>query len=52
MENLKESIIKRVSEFPGHTSVYVKDLTTGEAWGYNEEEPMCAASVIKLFIMA
>ena len=52
MENLKESIIKRVSEFPGHTSVYVKDLTTGEAWGYNEEEPMCAASVIKLTVMA
>ena len=52
MEALKNSILERVAAFPGHTSVYFKDLTTGEHFGYNEQEPMCAASVIKLTVMA
>ena len=52
METLKNSILERVAAFPGHTSIYFKDLTTGEHFGYNEQEPMCAASVIKLTVMA
>ena len=52
MEALKNSILERVAAFPGHTSIYFKDLTTGEHFGYNEQEPMCAASVIKLTVMA
>lgn len=52
MEALKKSIIDRVAAFPGHTSIYFKDLTSGETFGYNADEPMCAASVIKLTIMA
>ena len=51
MEALKNSILERVAAFPGHTSIYFKDLTTGEHFGYNEQEPMCAASVIKLTVM-
>ena len=49
---LKESILRRVADYPGHTSIYYQDLTTGEHWGYNELEPMGAASVIKLTVMA
>ena len=49
---LREDIIRQVAEFPGHTSIYFKNLVTGESFGYNEWEMMCAASVIKLTIMA
>lgn len=49
---LKESILRRVADYPGHTSIYYQDLTTGEHWGHNELEPMGAASVIKLTVMA
>lgn len=49
---LKESILRRVADYPGHTSIYYQDLTTGEHWGCNELEPMGAASVIKLTVMA
>lgn len=52
METIKQSIIDRVKAFPGHTSVYFKDLTGGESFSYNAEEPMVAASVIKLTVMA
>ena len=47
----KEELMRRVAEFPGHTAIYFKNLITGETFGYNEREMMCAASVIKLTIM-
>ena len=52
MEALKQSIIDRVKAFPGHTSFYFKDLTSGDSFSYNSDEPMGAASVIKLTVMA
>lgn len=52
MEALKKSIIDRIAAFPGHTSFYFKDLTGGETFSYNADEPMSAASVIKLTVMA
>ena len=52
MEALKQSIIERVKAFPGHTSFYFKDLTSGDSFSYNSDEPMGAASVIKLTVMA
>ena len=52
MEALKQSILQRIEAFPGHTSFYFKDLTGGESFSYNYEEPMGAASVIKLTVMA
>ena len=52
METIKNSILERVKAFPGHTSIYFKDLTSGETFSYNADEPMSAASVIKLTIMA
>ena len=52
MEWSRETILRRVEAFPGHTSIFFKDLESGESWGYNAEEPMGAASVIKLTVMA
>ena len=52
MEAIKNSILERVKAFPGHTSFYFKDLTSGETFSYNADEPMSAASVIKLTVMA
>ena len=51
METLKNSILERVAPLPGHTSLYSKDLTTGEHSGDNEPEPMCAARVTKPTVM-
>lgn len=51
-EALKESIIRRISEFPGHTSFYYKNMVTGEIFSCNAQESMSAASVIKLTVMA
>lgn len=51
-KNWKESIIQRLGNFPGRITFYYKDLTTGKAFGYQEDQPVCAASVIKLTIMA
>ncbi len=52
MESLKNAIIEQVKAFPGHTSVYFKNLVTGDSFAYNAQEPMTAASVIKLTVMA
>lgn len=52
MEAVKEAVLQKIRDFPGHTSIWFRDLTTGETWDYNAEEPMCAASVIKLTVMA
>lgn len=49
---LKEEILRQVAEYPGHTSIYYQELDSGESWEYNALEPMGAASVIKLTVMA
>lgn len=51
-ETLRQSILSRLAVQPGKISFYYKNLTTGEELTYQEQEPMMAASVIKLFIMA
>lgn len=51
-EALKNSITQRIAQFPGHTSFFFKNLVTGETFAYNEKEPLVAASVIKLTVMA
>lgn len=48
----QQALIQRLEEFPGSTTFYYKDLTTGESFGYQENQPVCAASVIKLTVMA
>lgn len=52
MEWNKETILKRIESYPGHTSFFFKDLESGETWSCNAGEPMVAASVIKLTVMA
>lgn len=48
----REPLLQQLKTFPGHTSFYFKDLVTGETVHYNDQEPMTAASVIKLTVMA
>lgn len=48
----REDVTRRIEAFPGHTSFWFEDLTTGEICASNAKEPMCAASVIKLTVMA
>lgn len=47
-----ENVIARASEMPGDVAVWYMDLTSGKVHAYNEDAPLIAASVIKLFIMA
>lgn len=49
---LRESILSRLRQMPGKIGFYYKNLVTGEELCYQEQMPMMAASVIKLFIMA
>ena len=51
-ETLKQSILDRLAAQPGKIGFYYKNLATGEELMYQEQMPMMAASVIKLFIMA
>lgn len=44
-------IPERVSKAPGHVSLYYRPLDGGCALNYNENEPLIAASVIKIPIM-
>ncbi len=54
MEQLlwQEELVRRMGEVRGSTSFYYKDLTTGQTFSLRADEPMCAASVIKLTVMA
>lgn len=45
---LREKILKGLSEQKGHVGFYFKNLVTGEELGYQENEAFLAASVIKL----
>lgn len=49
---MKEEILSRLSALPGRIAFYYKNLTDGECIAFHENEPMMAASVIKLFILA
>ncbi len=48
----QKSILHELEQLPGHIGFYVKDLATGETLGYHDDEPVEAASVIKLTVMA
>ena len=48
----KQTIAARLRDLPGDVGLYYKDLTAGEAWGFNEEALFEAASVIKLPVYA
>jgi len=48
----KNEIIQRLESLEGKIGFYFKDLVTGESWGYNENELLQSASVIKLPIYA
>lgn len=47
-----DSLFSGAERLPGQISVWYEDLTSGEVHAYNAEQPLIAASVIKLFIMA
>lgn len=49
---MRTEILKRLEQIPGNISFFYENLVTGEVIGYKEQEPLMAASVIKLFIMA
>lgn len=49
---MKNEILSRLSALPGRIAFYYQNLATGERIAFHEEEPMMAASVIKLFILA
>lgn len=49
---MKDEIIEKLEQLPGKISFLYKDLKTGDGFAYHEQEPMMAASVIKLFVMA
>ncbi|MGX8701879.1 serine hydrolase [Caproiciproducens sp.] len=45
-------ILEILNEIPGKTGFYYKNLTTGVEWEVRSEEPMIAASVIKIPVLA
>ena len=47
-QNYKDRIVESLKAQQGHVGIYYKNLTTGEEFGYQEEEQYIAASVIKL----
>lgn len=49
---MKDDIIKKLEQLPGKISFLYENLKTGDGFAYHEQEPMMAASVIKLFVMA
>ena len=44
-------LVGRLQTLGGHTGVYIKNLATGESWASHAEDPIEAASVIKLLVM-
>jgi len=50
-ENLSNEIAKNASEFYGKVGIYIKDLKTGIAVGYNEEMLFPSASLVKTPLM-
>ena len=50
LHDLEEALRTEIDSLGGKWSLYFKDLRTGEVIGINDEEPMVAASLIKLFV--
>ena len=48
----QEAITTKLDQLPGKISFLCENLQTGEHMGYREDQPLMAASVIKLFVMA
>ena len=48
---IQEEVINQLDRVSGNISFLYENLVTGEHVGYREDEPMMAASVIKLFVM-
>lgn len=48
----REEILCRVTALPGHVGLYIDPLDGGEIIAYQADEPIEAASVIKLTVMA
>ncbi len=46
-----EAALERIAQQPGHVGFYYKDLTDGSSAGFQEYEPIVAASVIKIPIL-
>lgn len=49
---MRDDIIRKLERLPGKISFIYENLETGDRISYHEKEPMMAASVIKLFVMA
>ncbi|HCD46221.1 MAG TPA: serine hydrolase [Lachnoclostridium sp.] len=48
---MKDEIIKKLEQLPGKIGFFYENLKTGDGFAHHEQEPMMAASVIKLFVM-
>lgn len=48
----REEILRRAKALPGHIGLYIDTLDGGETIAYQADEPIEAASVIKLTVMA
>lgn len=48
---MREEIVKRLMTLPGKIGFYYCNLATGEEISYQKDQPLLAASVIKLFIL-
>lgn len=48
---MKENILDQLKALKGQVSFYYKNLITGETFGYQEEVPLQAASVIKIPVL-
>nr|WP_288827962.1 serine hydrolase [uncultured Clostridium sp.] len=47
-----DEMLRKFEKLPGKISFLYENLETGERVGYREDQPLMAASVIKLFVMA
>ncbi len=48
---MKENILDQLKALKGQVSFYYKNLITGETFGYQEDRPLQAASVIKIPVL-
>ena len=49
---MKDEIIEKLERLPGKISFLYENLETGDGFSYHQQEPLMAASVIKMFVMA
>ena len=50
--DVKEKILDEIKKFDGQAGIYYHNLISGETWGYRENEPYLAASIVKLPLLA